>query len=259
MRYRLVLFVALLAAGIAACQPATGTPAPTSAPTPTATTAPVVAALPPALEPATEALQACAQAQRVPLALITVPQSQAAPPVVNLRLWWGENPPAGWRAYAVAEEQLVAITARTPAPALTADDVRRIVIGQRTTWETDAATPIPLALWLPVPDTAAFQRLAAWLGHAPLRSDAALAPNPKAMLTAIAGDGAALGFVPRGWLHTLPDDSPVHPVPLDAPPAAWQAPVLVLLPAHAPPEAEALAGCLQQGRGQVILQGIYAP
>ena len=255
MRRCLILCLALLAGLLAACQATTATPV--ALPSPTATTAPVVVALPPALEPAIPALQTCARELGVPLALLPTPQSREAPPAANMRLWWGDAPPEGWQAYAVAEEQLVPITARTHTPDITADDLRRMIIGQRTTWEADATTPVPLALWLPIPESAEGQRLMAWLGTAPLRGDAALAPTPEIMLKAVADDAAALGFVPRAWLHTLHEGSPVHALPLAAAPEAWQAPVLVLLPANAPPAAHALAGCLQQGPGEKVLRTVY--
>ena len=253
-------WLVFLAAALAACNGAAtpvATPAPS--PTPTATAAPVVAALPPALAPAEAALRACARQVGVPLAVWLTPQAQDAPPAANLRLWWGEPPAGAWQAYRLGTEQLIPIVQQENAARLTETDLRRVVMGQMLTWPSEGDRAVPLALWLPLPGSAASARLDAWLGVNLRRSDAALAPSPQAMLAAVAGDQAALGFVPRGWLRAagVENAAEVKALPLEQPPQAWQAPVLALLPPDAPPSVVALVGCLQQGKGHEMLQPLY--
>jgi hypothetical protein len=261
MRFSRWAFLALLVL-LSACASSTATPSAVASPTATATPTPlpqpVVVALPQALEPAREALQACARDLNVPLAVFLQPQAADPPATVNLRLWLGATPPQGWRAYPLVRERLVAVVHSTNAAAPDEEALRRIVMGQVMVWESNAGTPPPVALWLPMPGTASRLRLDAWLGDAPRRGDAALAPSPQAMLTAVSDDAAALGFLPAAWLRAFPKQAQgVHP--LEVAPPAWEAPVLALLNPKAPPTASALVGCLQQGRGHTLLQRFYTP
>ncbi|GEM_PF-2779696 len=258
MRFRRWTFLLLLL--LAACAPATATPAAPAPPTatPTPLPKPVVVALPQSLAPVREALETCAHGLNVPLAVFSQSQQAAPPGTANLRLWWGESPPEGWRAFPLGRERLVAVVPRGTPAAPAEADLRRMVMGQVQVWSSTQGTPPPVALWLPMPGTAARARLDAWLGAAPRRGDASLAPSPQAMLTAVQDDAAALGFLPAAWLSAFPKAAqkvralPVHP-------PAWEAPVLALLPRHAPATAAALAGCLQQGPGHAWLQKHYSP
>ncbi len=258
MRRFLVLFI-LLVAVLSACafSTATATSTPTLVP-PTATTAPIVVAVPPALAPAIPALRLCAHSAALPLAVLTVPQQAAWPPAANVRLWWGERPPEGVRAFRLGEEHLVVLAHQGHGPHTNALGLWRIVTGQITQRLSDGGTPEPLVLWLPVPGSAEASRLNAWLGTAPRRGDARLAPSPQVMLMAVGDDPAAIGFVPAAWLRTAAARAlPVQVVPLPAPPEAWRAPVLALVPPDAPAEAYTLVACLQQGPGQDALQQVY--
>ncbi len=239
---------------LAACAPSTPAP-PTPSPTPTV--APVVAAVSPDLEPAVLALRSCADTLGVPLAILTTPQSADRPSTANLRLWWGEVPPhTTATAYALASEHLVAVVSAENPAHPTEEALRRAVMGQVTSWEAlQSPLSAPIALWLPLPDSSAGQRLQAWLGFAPRRGDASLAPDPRAMLQSVGSDQAALGFVPAGWLVTAPEAQQVRALDLAVP--AWSAPLLALLTPHAPPSAQAMVGCLQQGPGHDLLQQIY--
>jgi len=252
-------FVMLVVAGLSACAatPETALP-PTASPPPTATVAPVVAAVPPALEPAIPALRLCAQTVGIPLAVLTVPQEAALPLAANLRLWWGDRPPPNMAAFPLGEEQLAVIAHQGNNLPTSAGGLWRIVTGQVTTRLNNEGTPAPLTLWLPLAGSAEDARLSAWLGNASRRGDARLAPSPQAMLTAISNDPAAIGFLPAAWMHTAAAQvSAVQALPLPTPPAAWRAPVLVLLPPDAPPEARSLIACLQQGPGREALHEVY--
>ena len=245
---------------LAACAPPpTATPTAVRATaTPTSLPAPVVVALPEALAPAQEALEACAHDLNVPLAVFSQPQEAAPPGTANLRLWWGDRPPEGWRAFPLGSERLVAVVAGGNPGAPDEAALRRMVMGQVRVWSSTKDTPPPVALWLPMPGTAARARLDAWLGAAPRRGDASLAPSPQAMLTAVQDDAAALGFLPAAWLRAFPKAAQGVRA-LSVHPPAWEAPLLALLPPKAPVTATALAGCLQQGRGSALLRPIYGP
>ncbi len=248
------LFLLFFISGVTLNACVQSTPPP-STPTPTATPAPVVAAVPPDLEPAGLALQTCAQALGVSLAILTTPQSANWPAAANIRLWWGP-PPANTSAYALTTERLVPIVARENQANPSEEALRRTVIGQITSWKDLGGTSsAAIALWLPLLDSAAGQRLLAWLGEAPLRGDASLAPDPRAMLQSVGSDQAALGFVPSAWLTTAPEAKDVRAIEMTAP--AWEAPVLALLSSQAPRSAQAVIGCMQQGPGQDALRQIY--
>ena len=250
----------LLLFALAACGPqatATSSPAPPTA-TPTPLPAPVVVALPQALAPVQEALRTCAREVNVPLATFLQPQGASPPATVNLRLWWGTTPPPGWQAFPLGKERLVAIVNQANHTSPNEAALRRLVMGQVLVWESRAATPPPVALWLPMPGTASRTRLDAWLGNAPRRGDAALAPSPQTMLTAVKDDAAALGFLPAAWLTAFPKMAQGVRA-LGAHPPVWEAPVLALLRPQPPPEAAALVGCLQQGRGHTLLHPLYKP
>ncbi len=230
----------------------------TATATATALPVPVVVALPQALEPARPALETCARDLNLPLAVFSQPQETPPPATANLRLWWGDTPPQGWRAYPLGGERLVAIVHGEHGATLDEAALRRMVMGQVRVWANAAATPPPVALWLPMPGTAARARLDAWLAGAPRRGDASLAPSSQAMLTAVRDDAAALGFVPAAWLQAFPEEAQGVQM-LNVHPQAWEAPLLALLRPDAPPTAVALVGCLQQGAGHTLLQGRYLP
>lgn len=255
---RWLLLAALFWLAACTAQP-TGTPtaAPATA-TPTALPAPVVVALPQALEPARPALETCARELNLPLAVFAQPQEAPPPATANLRLWWGNTPPQGWRAYPLGSERLVAIVHAENAATLDESALRRVAMGQVRVWTHRTGTPPPLALWLPMPGTATRARLDAWLAGAPRRGDASLAPSPQAMLTAVRDDAAALGFLPAAWLRAFPNEAQGVRM-LNVHPPAWEAPLLALLTPDAPPTAIALVGCLQQGPGGTLLRQRYKP
>ncbi len=233
-----------------------------STPTPTLPSLPtraplVVLYLPEDLLPLRPALRACAQAEGIAPAFL-VGLQDALPSQVDLAFWWGQPPSSGaWQAYPIGQERLAVVAASGRPHRLTTTAVRRMVLGQTTTWPGE----VPLALWLPAPGSGGHRRLRAWLGEARLRGDAAWAPSPTAMLQVLRHDQAALGFVPAAWLrYDATARKDIQQIALaDGFPSSWQAPVLALLPSQPSPWAENLVACLQQGRGRALLAPYHEP
>ena len=194
----------LLAIAVAGCQPSV---------TPVANITPTLLAVQvtPALLRHRPAFNACASSANLGLVIDDLPAQALDPGGVDLTLRWGGPGTHQGPAYQIAREPLVVIVHPSNRqdwthPAI----VQQIYTGEVNAWSSPGDQPVttPTAKdsihpWAyPAGDDAqqAFETTLL-AGNPPSSQAVALAPGPDAMLEAVAGDPAAIGFIPAGWLN----------------------------------------------------------
>lgn len=182
----------------------------------------------------------------------------------DLRLWMEETPAsrldlqnglalrlgapvlaAPYFAAQIGEEQIVILVhPDNPITSLSAEALRRLYTGQMVTWDSlEAAFSQPVQAWS-YPDSEELSQIfkAALWGSTPSPIQAFLAPDPAAMLEAVAATPGALGYLPRSWLA----DNALRSISVDKELAeGLRQPVLVLSAAEPQGLAQALVSCLQ--------------
>lgn len=211
----------------------------------------------PALRPALPAVHACAESlPGAALLLYEVPTGSDAP--AGLRLWIGE-PPEAAPAYSLGEERLVVIAhPESELASLSAEQLRLIFSGEAQDWGEvtgkagDAALPIQVWTYPPGNElrSAFYQALA---GGELANGFANLAPDPAAMLEALADAPGGIGYLPAAWL-----DAAVQPVTLErALLPALRLPLIVWTEGELSWSEQALIACVQSGAGAEILEQFY--
>ena len=211
----------------------------------------------PALRPALSAVLACAESlPGVALLLYEVPVGKETPE--GLRLWSGE-PPDSAAAYALGEERLVVVAhLESELASLSAEQLRLIFGGEAQNWAevTGKAGDADLLIqvWTYPPGNelrgAFYQAIA---GGELANGFARLAPDPAAMLEALADDPGGIGYLPGAWL-----DEAVKQVTLErALLPALRLPLTVWKEGELSRGEQALIACLQSGGGSEILEQRY--
>jgi hypothetical protein len=161
----------------------------------------------PALTWLGEIFQQCAASQSG--ALLVVNQHSAPdldPARADFTFQWGERSnPAPFSAVIGQEELAVVVNPQNPISAINVADVKAIFIGQTTDWKSVLQTACPgcsanLAGAVKVygyPRGEDAGQAGSWIEPGP---DAILAPDPAAVLQAVAADANSIGFLPVHWL-----------------------------------------------------------
>ncbi|MBN2147438.1 MAG: hypothetical protein JW726_08615 [Anaerolineales bacterium] len=173
----------------------------------------------PELQPWADAILACQSEAPGSLAIQEETgsiQFPTDPAQILLRLGDLEESSIPYEASLLGETQLVVIanaqnTAAITAlsPPLTRQQLRSIYSGDIVSWAAIAdpvqvtASSGSIQVWV-YPSESAQQSLfdQAVMNHSPVTSQAYLAPDPQAMLEAIAYNPDAIGYLPEGWLFT---------------------------------------------------------
>lgn len=227
---------------LAACSPQPAEPEPTALP-------PLTVALTPATALLEEAVSACAG--ELPDRGFQVEERFYPFAQADLVIHLGEPDPFPGFAVPLAEEQLLVILhPDNPAASLTLDEVKAIFSGRIKDWSALGGGAGAIQVWAYYPaDEArqAFDRVVLKPGN--LTPDALLVPHPRAMLQAITGEPAAIGYLPAAFAS-----EEVSSILLGV-----ELPVLAL--AAAEPEGAALEMllCLQSGTGQKVINALYPP
>lgn len=227
---------------LAACTPQLAEPEPTAPP-------PITVALTPATALLEKAVSACVgQLPETGVQLLErfYPHAQA-----DLVLHLGEPQPFPGFAAPLAEEQLLVILhPGNPAASLTLDQVEAVFSGRIKDWSELGGGAGAIQVWAYYPADEARQAFdRAVLGPVLLTPDSLLAPHPQAMLQAIAGDPAAIGYLPATFAN-----EEVSAILLDL-----NLPVLALAAAEPQGPALDLLLCLQSGAGHEIITALYTP
>jgi hypothetical protein len=246
------LFLLLLCTACAA-----GRPEPPTAPPPSAIV--VQVGMPAALRPARPALTVCQQAlPGVAILAIEVAEAEETPPGFAIHLSLGSAPPESTFSAALAQEQiLVVVNEDNPIDELNAGDLADIYQGSRQQWGATGADDRSIEPWAYPRPSGLRSVFEGALGGAQAFPEGLvfLAPDPQAMVEAVAASEAAIGYLPAAWL-----DEGIVPVPL-APELeeAWKLPVLTYTLEPLDDASRALIACLQSGPGQDTLLESYAP
>jgi hypothetical protein len=158
-----------------------------------------------------------------------------------------------YTATLLGQETLVVIVHNSnPLANLASQDLQAIYAGETTTWRF-GDTETEIQVWTYTSKKGprrSFERVV--LGTAALTSRAFLAPNPQAMLEAVAGNENAIGYLPASWL--LPgapaQAQNVHTVQLDETlTSQLHLPILALTPET--PQGAAIPAALHARFGTV--------
>ena len=161
---------------------------------------------------------------------------------------WGErtNPPS-FTAVIAQDELAVIINPSNPISSLALDEIQRIFSGKDNAWAqiiqsncascgTNFDGPVKTYVYAP---TGEMQLAAPWISSGP---EAILAPNPAAVVTAVASEPYSIGFVPARWL-----DSTIKQIEITgADPQSFSRPVLAMAPSEPQGAKRAWLACLQE-------------
>ncbi|MFZ6027647.1 MAG: hypothetical protein ACOYYS_08030 [Chloroflexota bacterium] len=113
----------------------------------------------------------------------------------ELMLWWGD-PPEGTFIYRMGDDALqVIVHPERGDVSLAGDALGAVFSGQQANWPDGA----PIQVWVYAADDWLWQVFASALQIPAPASSAFLAPDPQAMLEAVAADPDAIGFLPANW------------------------------------------------------------
>lgn len=214
-------------------------PSPAVAPTPLAWRVQVT----PALGWYAAALNACVPVDAgAHIILNQVPTARMVFTAAEISLRWGAPPSLDLPAVILGEEELAFIVhPGNPVTRLSAAELRGLLSGKTLTWETLSASAFkePVSIYLYDSGEDIMQLLDSALANLPAnRQNAWLAPDPAAVLDAVAAAPGAVGFVPQRLAG-----STVKAVTItDIPASALRRPLLAVTPQ------------LPQGLLQVFLQ-----
>ena len=172
-------------------------PAQTPEPAPT----PIVlhASITPALNTLRPLFKSCIEEQ--PALSLIVSESPAADfPQNGLAFQWGANNLPGGFAAVLGEESLVLIAhPQNPRDTIALTDLQSIYSGTRLEWPDSSSEEVQP--WAYPAGTDIQEIFTALTGGAPSPTRATyLAPDPAAMIEAVASSPGAIGFIPRRWL-----------------------------------------------------------
>lgn len=232
---------------------ACGTPPTESAPPPPQ---PIRVSFTPALRPLLKAVSVCALQQpeiaivvnEVPAAYLDIYGSD-----LSLRLSY----PTGSEAYSAPlsmEEIVIIVNPANPVEIISQADAVALFTGRITNWSEVEGYDLEVEVWFNLINDDVHQIFQDGVLEDKFPTTLAkLAPDPAAMITSVASNPAALGYLPRSWLSS--EVKPVEIVPSVT--QALTHPVLALTPEKPQDEIRVLLHCLQNGIGQQIIQEIY--
>jgi len=174
-------------------------------------------ALTPSLRPFAEVLHTCAAAyMELTINIVEVPASAQDIQTADLVIRLGGTP-GGFYAAPIGEESVVLIVnANNPVLAIPADKLRDLFTGLITSWAEVGGTDQPVQVWsFPEGDDARAAFDAVIFPGEDLTPQALLAPNPQAMLGAVADDPLAIGYVPQNWLTQMSDEALIRPLSIN--------------------------------------------
>lgn len=181
-------------------------PVATPAPTPQA----VFLTYPPELRPYAEALAACArQYPEIALYLNETLAEPASDGQSSLFLAMGSQPSSlsDWKATLMAEERLVVVVNQAnPLESLSVEQLRALWSGRLPSWQALGGGAEAVQVWTYAEGTALGERFEAAVMAGELTSSTAwLAPDPQAVLEAVAAEAGAIGYLPGAWLEGADD------------------------------------------------------
>lgn len=208
-------------------------------------------ALSPAVNPMSKALYSCADT--IPDTLLLVdetPIDLSNLQTVDLALRLGEPSELPPFAAQLAWEEVVIVTHASNTTSLSIGEVADLFSGRVESWEEFNFSGDEVQVWVTPrgEETREIFEREVTRGS-PITPKAMLAPSPEAMLEAVSGDPAAIGFLPRAWVS-----EEVNSFELGI-----RQPILALAAGEPQGATRALLTCLQGESGQEIIGENYGP
>lgn len=180
----------------------------------------------PALQSMTGEFQECSRNfPGVSLVLLNTPTSAINLDKSPLALRWGtKQTPAGYAAVVGAEDLVIVTHPNNPLQQIALEELQAIYRGKQQAWKEPAMGEIHAWTYPQGEDIQDNFETAILDGKPTGPRVASIAPDPKAMRQAVAGDAASIGFLPRRWV-----DSQVKVIPIQGLDAAnLRQPILAL-------------------------------
>ena len=158
---------------------------------------------------------------------------------------------------ALAREQIaIIVNPDNPVKSLNTEELGAIFSGKAASWSEFGGKDLEIQVWAaPSGNEIRKQVDAVVLPKETLSTKAFLAADSQAMITNVADNPGAIGYVPGAWLT----DS-VRSLELsDSISMALRQPVLALLPKEPSGPGRTFLSCLQNGKGQRLIQVRYLP
>jgi hypothetical protein len=156
----------------------------------------------PFLEPLVKALHSCAAAQTDVMITITeVPTPELDVNKVDLIFRLGGAPGKAYSAVIRDQSIVFVVNSDNPVLALSTAQIHDLFTGRITTWDELGGKQQPIQVWV-YPEAEDIRQVfdsAIFPGES-LTTKALLAPDPQAMLDAVADDPAAIGYISETWL-----------------------------------------------------------
>jgi phosphate transport system substrate-binding protein len=193
---------------------ACGTPTrATPVPTPTL----IRIAITPALRPLTAVISSCVAAYpQVALTLDEISTIELDAQSADLILRMGGAPGKGFTAGIGEQSIVVIVNLENPVISITTVDLLNLYTGMTTYWDEIGGKEQPIQVWdYPEGEDIRLILDGALFPGKRLTPQALIAPDPQAMISAIANDPAAIGFVPQTWLSQSPGMVRIRPVNID--------------------------------------------
>ena len=123
----------------------------------------------------------------------------------DVLLRWSNLAPASAAPFEIGKDSLaVIVNPDNPVDTLDAARLKDFYTGQATAWTDPEGTPLgSVQTWVyPAGEDTQILLTATLLADSPITTTARIAPNPAAMLEAVAADPLAIGFLPARWLDS---------------------------------------------------------
>lgn len=215
-------------------------------------------ALSPALEPMATALHQCALDQpEIALILNQTPLDSIDFKDNNMAIKLGANPEGiGYSAALAVEQIVIIVNPDNPVKSMNAEELGAIFSGQAKSWEEFGGNDQEIQVWAaPTGNAVRKQFDSVILGNESLSTWAFIAPDAQTMLSNVADNPDAIGYVPAAWLTDKVGSLNLD----DAVDMALRQPVLALLPKEPTGPGRTFLFCLQSGAGQRLIQARYLP
>ena len=169
----------------------------------------------------------------------------------------GANPEGAGYSAALATEQIVIIVnPDNPVKSINAEELSVIFSGQAKSWKEFGGNDREIQVWAaPTGNAVREQFDSVILRNESLSTKAFIAPDTHTMLSSVADNLGAIGYVPAAWLTDKVRSLSLND-PLDK---ALRQPVLALLPKEPSDPGRTFLFCLQSGAGQRLIQARYLP
>jgi DNA-binding transcriptional LysR family regulator len=226
--------------------------------TPPASLRPLTVAFTPSLQPISIALNACvADFPQMALLVEEIPAPSIQNQSSDLKIWLGDPPDHDWFATPLAWEQIVIIVhPSNPLTSMSGENLSDLFTGRIKRWSELGGDEGEVVVWIyPKGDEIRQIFETNIMNGNQFSSQALLAPDPEAMLEAVAKDPVAIGFLPDAWI--TPQVKSIQVIP-DLSNRLRQ-PVLALTAGEPHGLVRSYLLCLQGQTGQEILSTKYQP